>query len=323
MLFWLLKYVYNDLVFGTVTAIFIAGGFGLPTSDFKQFAAAKFCWCALGLYLSGRVIMWLTSTSTEWITRLVVAFLAFGVIGVVCSEAVRAVTMRENAVDTEQQQQPQKPPPSTQQPPNTTQQGSSGPNSPNINQQGNNNQIIIYPPNAKAPDTKSPQGFHPAPPDVFGIALGGVTAEVTAEQLRKNKSVTPFHLFGVYPFTISLGKHGELLFSFVSWGNGVKVEVKNNAVKMNDPALDWNFSDNAFEIVDRDGQPIFQMTKTTNKVVVSGIFPTGHMSSRTGLESIMWVSSEGYEQSSSKPEGFALKPIFKYPSWKYKGQYAD
>jgi hypothetical protein len=203
------------------------------------------------------------------------------------------------------------------------QQNSSGLNSPNI--VGDRNKVIIYPPVGKPSEKPAnPQGFHEVPSDVFLVSLGSVSAEIKMSTLKEGKAATPFKIYGVVPFKLSIGKSGELLFSFVSWSDGVKVEVNNNEVKLGDPQVDRNFSPNAFELVSKSGEPIFQMIRTPSSITVNGIFPTPTISDETGLPIILWISPEtGISQNSTKPGTFNLKPIFKYPSWRYPGRTVD
>src|SRR5229473_4631490 len=76
---------------------------------------------------------------------------------------------------------------------------------------------------------------------------------------------------------------------------------------------------NALEVVNADGIPLFQMIrKTPTNIIVNGIFPMP----RGG---IIVAGPKGMiaNANQSDVDGLQLKPIFKYPSWKYPGQYAD
>jgi hypothetical protein len=93
---------------------------------------------------------------------------------------------------------------------------------------------------------------------------------------------------------------------------------------------DKNWSENAFEVVrSRNGfevarddtVSIFQMIhKNSNTIEINGIFPIGH-------DQALFISSDQAPTvvKTTDPDflTYGLKPIFKYPSWKFQGQYAD
>jgi hypothetical protein len=56
-------------------------------------------------------------------------------------------------------------------------------------------------------------------------------------------------------------------------------------------------------------------------MVVNGIFPTSQI--YDGKRVLMWVSEDGIGWNTERPANFKLNPIFKYPAWKYPGQYAE
>lgn len=303
-----------------VVGISISVGLGvLALDDFKL--ARTFFLIAAADAMGGTIMWGANTTVPPWIRTLSV-FALGGTVAVVAVQSGRYVDRKKEAKESaragttgSQQQEEHKKP--------EIQQQSGGANSPNI--VGNGNEVLIYPPASK-PSGKSEttQGFHEVQPEVVAISLGSDSAEIKMSDLREKKVAAPFYMYGVAPFRLSIGKHNELLFSFVSWSNGVKIEVDNNQVKIGDPLVDRNFSPNAFEIVNGAGEPIFQLIRNPSSITVNGIFPTPTISSQTGLPLVLWISPEtGILSSSTKPAAFKLKPIFKYPSWKYTGQYSD
>jgi hypothetical protein len=168
-----------------------------------------------------------------------------------------------------------------------------------------------------------PSGFHEVT-DQITITLGSLSATVFVSAIKKFGKSTPFSIYGTEPVTLSLTKDDQLVFSFTSWA-GVPVTVKDSEVTIGDPLVDRNFGENAFEIVDRTGEPIFQMVRQTpNIILINGIFPTPNISQTTGQPIILWISPQtGVMSSSIRPPQFNLKPIFKYPSWKHPGEYAE
>ena len=81
------------------------------------------------------------------------------------------------------------------------------------------------------------------------------------------------------------------------------IEIKKN--KLSNKPKDWDFNSNekAMEIVNGNGVPIYQFFyKKPSHIVMNGVFPYPG-----GLTLL--------------PITFKLKRIFKYPSWKYPGEY--
>jgi hypothetical protein len=116
-------------------------------------------------------------------------------------------------------------------------------------------------------------------------------------------------------------KNNTIFYDVKLWGGNGKppVEIKDNRFTVRIPTWDRNFSSNAFEVVDQNGRVVLQMIrKSPNSFSIAGIFggPTGELIA-AGDEGIL------QNPSSEQLANFLLKPIFKYPSWKYQGQYSD
>lgn len=154
--------------------------------------------------------------------------------------------------------------------------------------------------------------------DMVEFTIGGMSVGVRFEDLKKDKPPGLFNFGGHAPFVARIVDN-KLRFSFHTWAGSSlpPVEVDDNEFKVR--PLDWdrNSSLNAFEVVSANGFPVFQMIrKTPAHIVVNGIFitPAG----------IFWASeNRTYGASPTPPGGFYLRPIFRYPSWKYPGVYAD
>lgn len=203
-------------------------------------------------------------------------------------------------------------------------QQSSGANSPNVIQNGNGNviqngngnRVTI---NSNTPAVLPQPTFRETKSDSVSFSLGnGDTAVETMEDLR-NGPRTPFRLNGYAP--VVLRAKGSILFYDVTmWGGTGKspIEVKDNQFTVRVPDWDWNSSPNAFEVVNENGVPIFQLIrKKPNHFVVNGIFPLPR-------GAVVVAGPKGTIGPAGRvPPDFALKPIFKYPSWEYPGRYAD
>jgi len=195
------------------------------------------------------------------------------------------------------------------------QQQSKGANSPNI--VGNNNTVTINPatPIAHPPEPT----FHEKSETVsFSLGEGGVTVGYSIEQLRK-KSATPF-MFGNFP-PVTLSVKGNILKVDVKvWnGNGnPHIEVRDNEFTVRVPGCDKNSNTNALEVVNANGVVLFQLIrKSSTNVVINGIIPSPAGLILAGPNGTILGASQ------SKLDQFRLKPIFKYPAWKYPGQYAE
>lgn len=174
------------------------------------------------------------------------------------------------------------------------------------------------PTKARPPD----RGFREKPPDkvTFSLGGGGMHTTVSLENLRKSDA-TPFQLGGFVPVRIYI-KDDVPYCDVTLWGGQGKppVEVKENEFSVTPPGWDRNFTANALEVVDEKGVPIFQMIrKSQTHYVANGyfVFPGG----------IIVATDKGTSMRSNPNRGDvpvgALSPIFKYPSWKYPGKYAD
>ncbi|MBI5576365.1 MAG: hypothetical protein HY896_08375 [Deltaproteobacteria bacterium] len=146
----------------------------------------------------------------------------------------------------------------------------------------------------------------------------GVIVEQSVEILRRGGTI-PFRFGDFVPVTLCM-KGDELFFSFKLWGGNGKppIEVENNEFKVRPVNWDRNSSANALEVVDEKQVPIFQMVrKTPSHIVVNGIFPNPSGG--------IWVfgPAGAFGPAPEVPSNFKLKAIFRYPSWKYPGQYAN
>ena len=140
----------------------------------------------------------------------------------------------------------------------------------------------------------------------------------TVERLRAGK-YHPFSFYGYEPIEVHM-EGDKLLFSFRVWGGGRKppIEVQDNEFVIRPTGWDRNSTANALEVVNENNVQVFQMVRRTSaQLVINGIFrlPNGHLT-------VAWPGQVVLD-TPSIPADYALKPIFKYPSWKYPGQYAE
>lgn len=103
--------------------------------------------------------------------------------------------------------------------------------------------------------------------------------------------------------------------------NSRPIQIKHNEI-VNVPAgWDLNSNLNALEIVNERGNAVFQLYyKSPSHLVMNAIFYVA------GHPSEVFIADEDGLQGVSLPapgQEYSLKRIFKYPSWKFPGQYED
>ena len=200
-------------------------------------------------------------------------------------------------------------------PPGSVEQKNEGSGGTNIAVTGGDHVTINVNTHASIPQPKLEE--NPSGMIYFSIGEQGITVGQSIGFLQKGY-YAPFNFGGYAPVTLHVNGN-VLLYDFKIWaGTGVApIEVKNNRFTVRVPEWDWNSNANAFEVVDEKNVTIFQLIrKTQDHIIVNGIFPMpdGRM---------IVAGPKGAGLVKSVPSDFVLKPIFRYPSWKYPGQYAD
>jgi hypothetical protein len=317
----ILDLFFSDIVFGLGMPLLITAGGILLSDEFKRFKKAKICFYLAAVWICGRVLMWSVFTSDATHVRILATFLAFGAVGVGLTETVRAANHREGALKTSEQEPP-KPPP--------IQQNSKGANSPNTNVTGNNNtvtnNITIKPPEVHAPPPQPRFRENTSGTVYFFLGEHGMSFGRSIEMLRE-MPWAPFVIRNpngqTFPLATLWVKGNTILVSVKVGGGGGPsepvIEVKDNNFIVRDPFFDRNSNESALEVVDSKGVPIFQLIqKTPTQIVLNGYFPLPG-------GGVMIAGPDGTvnQPTAQQTANFRLKPIFKYPAWKYPGQYAD
>jgi len=259
-----LELIFSDLVFGLGVTLLVTAGCLLLSDEFKKFKAAKACFYLATVWVCGRVLMWSVFTSETFYTRALATFLAFGIVGIGLTEALRATSHRENSLRNPDQEAPKPSPPN--------QQESRGNNSPNTTVVGDNNTVTVN------SSIKQPSLTFREKPDSETVSFSfgnGMTDTQSVARLRK-ESYAPFRLGSYTPVTLRM-KGNTLLFDFKVWNGEGKplIEVINNEFTVRLPDLDKNSNANALEVVNANGIPVFQMIrKTPTHLIVNGVFPT-------------------------------------------------
>jgi hypothetical protein len=179
------------------------------------------------------------------------------------------------------------------------------------------------------------QGFHEKLPDEISVSLGGggITVTWPTNFLRKHDAI-PFYMGGYNGISGHL--KGDVLYCDVTlWGGGTgpsSVEIKENKFTVRPPNWDRNFSQNALEVINENGQPILQLIRTTpSHWVVNGVFISPDrimVATDKGTRSVRNVPNLPPELREKLNKDIRdalanLKPIFKYPSYQHEGEYVD
>jgi hypothetical protein len=152
----------------------------------------------------------------------------------------------------------------------------------------------------------------------FDFSLGekGFSVGYEVAALEK-KPAEPYNFNGFKPVKLYVGK--GVLYADVSiyGGSGMPpLKIRHNQLSGKPPDWDFNSNETAFEVVTEHNTPIYQFYyKTPTHIVVNGVFPFPG--------GLILAGPEGAILNPFLPASFRLKPIFKYPSWKYPGKYAE
>lgn len=97
--------------------------------------------------------------------------------------------------------------------------------------------------------------------------------------------------------------------------NGLRIlQITDGDFAFDEPYGDRNYSDTALEIVDDHQKAILQVIwKTPSHLVINGIFKMQNGSA-------VIADDKGWRPLQP---GDSIRPIFKYPSYRFQGQYVD
>ena len=99
----------------------------MVADEFKKFTAARVCFIWASLWIIGRIFMWSYLTTSNANIRVLITFVAIGLVGTCTSEGMRLISAREAKIDNNAQEGKQPPSPS---PSGTTVNQEKGTNSP-------------------------------------------------------------------------------------------------------------------------------------------------------------------------------------------------
>jgi hypothetical protein len=104
-----------------------------------------------------------------------------------------------------------------------------------------------------------------------------------------------------------------------------EVSISNEGDYRLPPKWDRNFTANVFEIVDATTNPVFQVIyNRPNQVTINGVFSLPDGGLLIAFNGSAFYSKPGLEKvdgAPAPPQVIPRKPLFKYPYWKYPGQF--
>lgn len=149
-------------------------------------------------------------------------------------------------------------------------------------------------------------------PEVFVVDFGTNTSSISAETLKKQvpfEQLLSIYLPGTIPLSMYLDKKGRLRVSttlFDAAGN-IAAKVKDNDFAVVHPGWETNWDDTAFEMVDENKIPIFQIElKPGNLVRIRGFF-------RTSTGELVVSSDDGMIRNPKPHSVRRSQRIFQYP----------
>jgi hypothetical protein len=151
------------------------------------------------------------------------------------------------------------------------------------------------------------------------------TNRVTLDRALLKQRAIQFPIWSGLPVTLRLSEYDDVLLADVvilRTPGRETIYIKDGELHGRPPDWDANWSDDAFELIDSAGSPVFQLRykdAARSTLELSGIlYIDGKFIAISGGGIIAAPTLETIKSS-----GFRLAPIFKYPSGRYKGVCAD
>lgn len=150
----------------------------------------------------------------------------------------------------------------------------------------------------------------------FSLGEGGISVGYKISELKKTPK-EPYNFKGYKPVYLYVA-NGRLYADVTIYGGSglAAITIKRNKLSNKPENWDFNSNKNALEVVNENNVPIYQFFyKTPSHIVVNGIFPFPG--------GLILANESGAVMNPILPTNFKLKRIFKYPSWKYPGEYEE
>ncbi len=150
----------------------------------------------------------------------------------------------------------------------------------------------------------------------FSLGERGITVGYNITELKRSPK-EPFNFGGFSPVRLYVENDKPYADVQIYAGTGLPpISIKRNVLSNKPPNWDFNSNRSALEIVNENRVPAYQFYyKSSSHIVMNGIFPFPG--------GLILANESGAIVNPILPASFILRPIFKYPSWKYPGQYVD
>lgn len=166
----------------------------------------------------------------------------------------------------------------------------------------------------RAPKLEDPTFREKVERVTFSLGRGGVHTIYSLSDLERGPR-EPFNFGGFKPVRLYVDKGKVYADVAVYGGSGQPpIEVKHNEFVVRPPNWDRNSDRSALEVVNERQLPVFQLVYLSpSHIAVNGVFPIPG--------GLLLANDAGMVINPILPTTFALKRIFKYPSWKYPGEH--
>lgn len=152
----------------------------------------------------------------------------------------------------------------------------------------------------------------------FSFGESGISVGYSKDRLEK-EAVYPYNFNEFKP--VKLYIDNDVLYADISVYGGSNlppIKITRNKLLGKPKNWDFNSDEKAIEIVNSVGKPVYQFYyKSPSHIVVNGVFPF------PGGFIIAGPKGASVILNANVISRYTLKSIFKYPSWKYPGKYAE
>lgn len=150
------------------------------------------------------------------------------------------------------------------------------------------------------------------------FTLGWLPMIYNPEQVNKEPHI-PFDFMGFKPFRFYVENNRPYADVTLYAGPGrPPVELKHNLLLNKPPRWDMNSNQTAMEVVNEAQVPVFQLIyKDEANILINGIFQSP--SNTVVVNDRRWINGANAKQI----EENRIKRLFRYPAWKYRGEYEE
>ena len=172
------------------------------------------------------------------------------------------------------------------------------------------------PATSQEPKLEFPTFSEETPAVNFSLGERGISVGYSRQALIEAPK-EPFSFSGFSPVRLYLEDDNLYADVTIYGGSGLPpIQIKHNKLINKPTGWDFNSNKKALEIVNDKSVPIYQFYyKASSHIVVNGVFPFPG--------GLILANESGAILNPSLPTQFRLNPIFKYPAWKYPGEYSQ